>query len=252
MKFKLIATLLLSIAITFPASASFIASKSYRADGGDIYWTNFDLGLDVLRLDWADTLGGGPKEQKSLSDFHRFVDSNLDGWRFATLAEFNAYYNWFDSDPNNDGWSLAQNAGANLFFELNGYGPAFNQQYGFDHEGYTYWQFGTLDTNADLGENPMTYVWFADFGDQNSKVTCVDWSVLCAAGYFPDVGSPMFTAHGALSMSYASGNPLNVAPLLVRTTNTINNVNEAKISLFFGVFLVWLIVSKRVRRNSLL
>lgn len=194
---------------TFFSNASVIEGVNYLSDPAKKFWTNIDLGLDVLRLDWADTLGTG--QQKSLSDYNAFTTQN--GWRFATWQEFTRLYQWFDTDPIKNGWSEAQNSGANLFFSLNGYGPAFTSQQGFDHEGYTYWQFGTKNPSANSpSDSPMTYVWFADFGDQNPNVTCVSWSVLCRAAYFPDANTPMWNDNNSLGKG-----SINVAPLLVRT-----------------------------------
>ncbi|MDM7859886.1 PEP-CTERM sorting domain-containing protein [Alteromonas sp. ASW11-36] len=216
----LIAGLLLLLSAS--ANANLIESENYTNDSNNNYWTNLDLGLDVLRLDWVDTLGSD--SQVDLAGYQQFVADSKGAWRFATWAEFVSLYNWFDTDPTTNGWSIAQNVGGNLFFELNGYGPDHTDQYGFDHEGYTYWQFGTLNADEEL-----EFVWFADFGDQDERVVCVEWSVLCMHSYFPDVGSPMWTAANAIGMA-----SINVAPVLVRDfvgsfSARIANVSEPSI-----------------------
>lgn len=201
--------------VSVSVNASLIESVNYSNDVDNSYWTNLDLNLDILRLDWVDTLGSS--NQADLPDYQAFVDDANGTWRFASWNEFLDIINWFDTDPTQNDWSLAQNLGGNLFFELNGFGPAFNEQYGFDHEGYTYWQVGSLNL-----ENVLEYVWFADFGDQDSRVVCVEWSVLCKHSYFPNPErTPMFTADSILSMG-----DINVAPLLVRDVNNVTTQQE--------------------------
>jgi hypothetical protein len=235
---------------SFGANASFVDTRNFQQVDGSNFWTNFDLGLDVLRLDWADTLGSPSSEQQSRSDFINFVGSNQNGWRFATLTEFDAYVDWFDSDPNSNDWSEAQNAGSNLFFQLNGLGPGFTEQDGYDSEGYTYWQLGTLNPFAGLFDNPFTYSWIADFAD-SPLVTCAGFSVLCNSGYFPDENAPEFTAFDAFSLSYANGNPLNVAPLLVRDiglSSISDSVNAPTgLGIFFASCFVWLCFKRKSR-----
>jgi hypothetical protein len=215
------------------ASATLVESENYSNNVNNNYWTNIDLGLDVLRLDWVDTLGSS--NQANLNDFESFIDDTNGVWRFATWSEFRGLVNWFDTDPSTNGWSMAQNIGGNLFFQLNGYGPDHTDQYGFDHEGYTYWQFGTYND-----ENELEFVWFADFGDQDDRVVCVSWSVLCLQSYFPDENTPMFTASYAISMA-----GINVAPILVRDISnknlqqTATQVPEPSMSMLLlgGLFL---------------
>ncbi|GGW91958.1 hypothetical protein [Alteromonas halophila] len=268
MKNRIFIALLAGMIASGSASASFIDSKDFSSKNENSYWTNHDLGLDFLRLEWADTLGADVKNaanQKTLEDFNTFVETNDEGWRFATMGEFDSYINWFDSDPNIDGWSLAQNEGGNLFFDLNGLGGGFQDQYGFDHEGYTYWQVGTLNPDAQAGENPFHYVWFADFGDQDSRVTCVEWSVLCQASFFPTFEGymPDFSSFNAISATYQkdgfhdqwAGNPLNYAPLLVRdvggpSSSVTTSVNEPATGVLASLAILGMMMRRRLVRNQ--
>ena len=150
MKIKL--SLLFIALISMPTFASFINGDNYISNEKDIFWVNNDLSLDILRLNWSDTLGGKVEEQKTLAEIEAYVSDNQEGWRWATVAEFTDVVNWFDTDTNNVGWSVDQNIGTNLFIEINGFGSKYygtgaggeEYQSGYDHEGYTYWQFGTL------------------------------------------------------------------------------------------------------------
>ncbi len=196
--------LLASIFIYQPAQAAFIQGENYLHDEqNSVYWSLLDMNLDIARLSWSDTLG--LPVQAGVADVNAFVSSNADGWRWATLAEFSAIHNWFDSDLLADGWSAAQKTGSALFFLLNGTGPAFTSQHGYDFEGYTYWQFGTA------AENEMQYAWMADFAWQLADISCAPYSLLCSSGYFTDADSPLWAAAGILQMG-----DLNIAPLLVR------------------------------------
>lgn len=219
----------LFLIISSTTNAALIESENYSSNGNSSYWTNLDLGIDVLRLNWVDTLGG--ENQADIDDFQSFIDASSDTWRFASWSEFMDLANWFDTDPNNNGWSEAQNLGGNLFFELNGYGPDHTEQYGFDHEGYTYWQFGSFN---DLGN--LEYLWFADFGDQDERVVCVAWSVLCANSYFPDAATPMFTANDVINNA-----AYNIAPILVRDL-TITNVSPS-FATVSEPSILWLLLS---------
>jgi len=235
--------LLMTLASTW-SHAAFINGVNYSSDDNDAFWTNNDLSLDILRLNWADTLGGVSSEQKSIVDYNAYVDDNGDGWRWATVAEFDSLVNWFDSDPINSGWSVDQNIGTNLFFELNGYGPLYYgtgtggqvYQNGYDHEGYTYWQFGTLF------EDQFEYNWFADFGDQLASVDCPIWSVLCNSGFLDADSNLGFTNFFAVELA-----SLNIAPLLVRQ----QAVQVAVVSAPAGIMLalLGLVGMARIKRS---
>ncbi|QBL10796.1 PEP-CTERM sorting domain-containing protein [Rheinheimera sp. D18] len=186
------------------ANASLIDANSYFSDtANSMYWSAFNL--DIMRLSWSDTLGQN-NVQASEADVNQFVANSADGWRWATLSEFVMLHQFFDTDATADGWSLAQNIGSELFFSLNGTGPVLTEQNGYDFEGYTYWQFGTLF------DNEMHYAWMADFATNLPGVTCASYSELCYSGYFTDSNSPLFTANNVLHMPNH-----NIAPLLVRT-----------------------------------
>ena len=233
--------------ISCSAHASFIENKNYLNVSAEPFWTNNNLGLEILRLDWADSLGEGPSEQKSFADYKEFIDDSENQWRWATSDEFLLIVNWFDSDSLNTGWSADQNVGSNLFFELNGLGPKYFgtgqngevYQEGFDHESYSYWQFGTLINDI------FTFTWFADFGDQVDG-DCPDWSVLCHSGYL-DINSPHgFTASYAIEMD-----DLNIAPLLVRASQTdaeppeVNPIPEPTNTLMMVAAIVGLMCYRR-------
>lgn len=246
---------LASVVLCGSANAVFVEGEDYVNNTQNNYWTNLDLDLDILRLDWVDTLGGPQNEQKSLADYETFIADSNDEWRFATWDEFTDLYTWFDTDPTFNGWSQEQNLGANLFFDLNGYGPAFETQAQFNDVGYTYWQFGTL--NPDANGNPLSYIWFADFGDQVEGVDCPDWSVLCRSGYITNYSgvstelhddNPMWTAVGAIGMQ-----GINVAPLLVRgaatqTTTPPTVVSEPQTLSIFALAALPMLLMRRRRR----
>ena len=238
------------------ANAAFINGTHYLNNASQNYWTNLDLNLDILRLNWVDTLGGQQTEQKSLADYQSFISSTTDGWRFATWNEFTSIYTWFDTDSQYNGWSQAQNTGTNLFFDLNGFGPAFEVQSHFNNVGYTYWQFGTLNPNyPNNSYNPMSYIWFADFGDQVDGVDCPAWSVLCRSGYITNYSglstelhddNPMWTAVGAIGMQN-----INVAPLLVRQTSSHPApIDEPSAYSLFLVTVLSFLLSRKVVKNK--
>lgn len=226
--------------VAFNAKASIIYSDSFLTEETNpVYWTQLDFGLDIMRLSWSDTLTGG---QASVADINQFIADNTEGWRWASFDEFNVIHNWFDTDPYADGWSALQNDGSALFFLLNGTGPAFTEQHGYDHEGYTYWQFGTLVEQA------MYYVWMAEFANAVPGVSCADYSLLCQSGYFTDSNSPMWLAPDALF------NPgLNIAPLLVRNTVTPQpaTVPEPQSLLLFATGVLGIMSLRRRRQQSI-
>lgn len=215
---KILATFI-AVLISTCSHATYISGDNYSSDENKAFWTNNDLSLDLLRLSWSGTLGGEIQEQKTLAEIEAFVANNQEGWRWATVNEFTNLVNWFDTDPNSVGWSTEQNIGTNLFVELNGLGSKYNgvgtggevYQNGYDHEGYTYWQFGTLF------EGIFEDTWLADFGDQFDSVTCPVWSVHCNnignQGYL-DLDTPWGWTTYALGFE-----DYNVAPLLVRSIN---------------------------------
>ena len=246
--------ILLMMLMSTSSFASFIDGKNYISNDQDIFWVNNDLTLDILRLSWADTLGGEINEQKSLADVETYVAENIEGWRWATVSEFVSIVNWFDTDLNNSGWSEDQNAGTNLFMEINGFGSKYfgisadGQVYqnGYDHEGYTYWQFGTLF------EGNFNDTWLADFGDQFEDVVCPDWSIHCNSigdqGYL-DLNGPWGWSTYAMGLI-----DYNVAPLLVRASSApqpkfvgVTNVPEPS-----GVFLAMLGLMGIIKTRRLL
>ncbi len=245
---KTIVSFIMFALISCSTHGSFIEHDSYSNEVAEPFWTNNNLGLDILRLHWADSLGEDPTQQKSFADYNTFINNSQDQWRWATGEEFLLIVNWFDSDLLNAGWSVDQNQGTNLFFELNGLGPRYYgtgpngevYQQGFDHESYSYWQFGTLI------DDTFTYTWFADFGDQVDAV-CPDWSVLCHSGYL-DINSPHgFTDYTAIAMG-----DLNIAPLLVRVSQSdvqlpiVNPIPEPTTALIIVSCVAGLICYRRI------
>lgn len=231
----LIFVLTSAIGSTSQAQAALIQGNNYQHDEHNgMFWSLLDLQLDVARLSWSDTLG--LNGQADVTAVNQFVSNNIEGWRWATAAEFVAIHNWFDSDVAVNGWSAEQKAGSALFFLLNGTGPAFTTQQGYDFEGYTYWQFGTL------GEAGMDYVWMADFAWQIPGVDCAVYSLLCQSGYFTDENSPLWTAQDVLQYS-----ELNIAPLLVRSSQsfTIASVPANPSAWLLGFGLIALALTRR-------
>ena len=217
------ATLML---LTSRVEAALITGSSFSSDNTNpVYWSA--LGLDIMRLSWADTLGQ-PGQQAGLEQINQYIAESAAGWRWATLDEFVLLHKFFDTDSYADGWSQAQNVGSSLFFSLNGMGPAFSTQSGYDFEGYTYWQFGSWINTA------MQYVWMADFATELPGIACADYSLLCGSGYFTDANTPLWQADNILQM-----NDINVAPLLVRTQiNAVASVpGPASLSLLIAALL---------------
>lgn len=237
-------TILLSTLSVFSVKSSVVPLTNYANDTQNaMYWSLLDANLDIARLSWSDTLGASTQAEKS--DIDSFIQANTDGWRWATLQEFQLIHHWFDSDPYANGWSEGQKAGSALFFLLNGTGPAFTEQNGYDFEGYTYWQFGTYV------QEQFTSVWMADFAWNNSAVNCATYSLLCASGYFTDENSPLWSAQDVI------GNPLiNVAPLLVRDRGALSTpgatitvpATASSWLLFSGLALLALKRRRRVTR----
>lgn len=270
-KITILATLLLSTFFSISSHAGVIGTKTYVSDPTKNYWTNLDLSLDILRLSWTDTLGDIPAQpneelslaqslvavQKNIQDMIDFVNANENGWRFATILEFDAYNEWFDTDPDNVGWSSSQKIGSDLFFELNGLGPAYsgpNEQNGYaggttelGDRGYTYWQFGTL--NEDLKYESVWFAMFADaFPESEDAAQCAifDNNLVgenCSKGYLDvEAEFPKFTVADPLARFYddrvdENGEyvypqelhffPLNTSMLLVR------DVSEAPVIILF-------------------
>lgn len=221
---KKIASFIAIALISGSAHASFIEGDNYSNDVADAFWTNNDLGLDILRLEWADTLGTGLfGTQASFEDVTSFTQSNEDGWRWATASEFGALASWFDTDSTTAGWSTHQQEATELFFSLNGVGGKYfgtgpnGEVYndGYDHHGYSYWQFNTLL------ENEYHYAWVADFNEE-----CPSWSVLCESGSFA------YNGHLGYTLGYTMADAEhNIAPLLVRSsgntqTPVVNQIPE--------------------------
>jgi hypothetical protein len=242
---KKLTSILIAMLVSVSSHAALIDGANYTTDDTNNYWTNIDLSLDVMRLDWADTLGGSSSQQKSFDDYDDFVNQTQHDWRWATGAELFSILNWFDTDPVNQGWSAEQNIGINLFFSLNGYGPKYYgtgtngevYQNGYDHEGYTYWQFGTMLNNT------FEYTWVADFGDQVSAF-CPAWSVLCNSGYL-DIDTP----HGFTLLEAMQDATRNIAPLLVRTNDTATNASNVTTPLNISLFLTGLLGLVLYRRR---
>jgi hypothetical protein len=164
----------LLVVLPMTSKAGPIDPSSYTSVNS-MYWTNHDLGIDIMRLSWADTLGGNT--QASETDINNWLSANVsDGWNWANDSQFAAVYNWFDTDPTADhGWSTDQNLGSSLFMALNGTeGPqhAASNNNGYGTSGNYDWTILSKTESTVSGTFRVAYM--SDFGSQSLGITCTN------------------------------------------------------------------------------
>ena len=226
---------LLNITLFFSswAFASIIDVNSYISDNDNLqYWTNNDLDLEIMRLSYSSTILRNGLASEQLTDYEEvnsFVESQ-DEWRWATLAEFDSVYQWFDSDLDNIGWSVEQLFGSNLFFELNHFPNGFESfdNNGYDDQGRIYWSLHTKfnESNILFSEITMT-------SENTNEVTCT-YSV-CGYGYlYEDYISDL--AHVVSISNYETS--YTRAPLIVKNISV--EVPEPSTLTIFALALIGL------------
>jgi len=151
MKYNFIRTAFASLLISSccfanVANAGLIDAGSYTDDiSNNMFWTNNDLGLDIMRFSYADIInpdGTSTGAQATKAILDAFLQGQSE-WRWATNSEFSNYYSWFDTDLPGNGWTNDQALGSTLFISLNGTGPKFNSAVGsgYTSSGETNWRF---------------------------------------------------------------------------------------------------------------
>jgi len=251
--FKVASNIIFPIAILWASysSASVISSDSYSTnDNNQMYWTNNTLDLDVMRLSYSDLLntdGSSFGEQASYEDINTYLSSQNE-WRWATVDEFSAVQNWFDTDPNSRDWTEAQNEGSSLFFALNGTGPRYEYQaddvseynYGYSSDGWVSWDIVTdFGFNYEFPEwsrrddTTLRYVAIGDYADTHPLAYINPENTDIHKGWhnLPDDPGQYYTSYQTLSSGSA-----NAAALIVRNSTT--SVPEPSTTYIFSLFFL--------------
>lgn len=251
--FKAASKIIIPIAFLWAShtSAGVISSDSYNSnDNNQKYWTNYTLSLDVMRLSYSDLLnidGSSSGEQASYEDINTYLASQ-NQWRWATVDEFSAVQNWFDTDPDNRDWTDAQNEGSSLFFALNGTGPRYKYQadkeseynYGYDADGWSSWDlvtdFGFNYEFPDMSsrdDTTLRYVGIGDYADTHAFAYTNPENAHINKGWhnLPDDPGQYYISYHDLSSESS-----NSAALLVR--NSATSVQEPSIVFIFSSCLL--------------
>lgn len=159
-----------------------IDANSYTDDqGNDQYWTNNDLGLDIMRLSYSDLLnvnGTSSGGQATTDTVQSWLDTQTE-WHWASDQEMDDVYAWFDTDSDEWGWTQAQNIGSNLFFSLNGTGPKDSEanNFGYDQYGASVWFMSSyteyaIDYTIDTGIDGIRYAGIGNRCDELADLGC--------------------------------------------------------------------------------
>ena len=137
--------IILTVLLTQSVHASLM---SFSNDANENYWSSDTLGLDILRLSEVQTYITMGNLYNQMT-----VGKSLDGWRFATFTETSELFDFFDTDPVNDGWSSSQFDGSTVFNKLMGLSVAYTEtvprdNYGYDEYGHHAWSILQLDLSA--------------------------------------------------------------------------------------------------------
>jgi len=233
--------------------AGVISPESYSSsDENQMYWTNNTLNLDIMRLSYSDLLntdGTSYGEQASYEDINTYLDSQSE-WRWATVDEFAATQNWFDTDPDNRDWTEAQNEGSSLFFALNGTGPLWSYyadeedvfNYGYDDDGWAYWEIVTdfgvnfaFPEGARRDDTTLRHVSIGDYADTHPLAQINPENLDVNKGWhnLPDDPGQYYTSYQTLSSeSY------NAAGLLVRDIQVTVPEPSSFLLLLFSLILL--------------
>jgi len=127
MKFSFLQHAFLSILLSVfclanVAKAGLLDAEAYNSNSANsMYWTNNDLGLDIMRLSYSDVLNP-TGQQASKNDVDNWLALNQE-WQWSNESQLKEVYGWFDTDSgviNSNGWTAKQGLGSSLFFELMG------------------------------------------------------------------------------------------------------------------------------------
>lgn len=238
--------------------AILILSTSVQASlinnpNNEVYWTNKDLGLDIMRLSYSDTIsatGTATSTQASVETIDAFLAQDDTGWNWATDLEFENIYDWFDSDPNATGWTEAQNTGSSLFFELNGMGTAYEDDgnQGFSTSGRIFW-YSLIKTDSveDVGLDSDEYLrhFLMDQYADGTVADCTHPS-RCGKSYHPgSITNWIQTSTYDSLHTTSDANPFNHAALLVRV-----HVPEPNTVALFSVLLLGLVSRAKWSKKS--
>jgi hypothetical protein len=210
LKLTLIKNLIILCLLVVGANAhsALIDSDSYTTDmTNDKYWTNNDLGLDIMRLSYSDLLNvdgtsGGAQADKATIDAWLSTQTE---WRWVNVAELDDYVSWFYTTPLNGFWNANYLAGSTLFFDLNGVGPRWDTNRGYSSDGYGFWQImSRVDDSNSAGKN------------HTAEIQINDPEYNAAEGK----GRAFYSNNNSDPISYLSIKT-NMAALLVRDINPI-------------------------------
>lgn len=248
MKFITLPLLFISLTLSITANAGLLDAGSYiDNDANEMFWTNNDLGLDVMRLSWSHFLKNDGEKGDStttLDSIESFLTSEKNhGWQWATDAQFDDLYMWFDSNLDHNGWSIEQEIGSRLFFELNGFAPMHGENGYRDDIGITAWYWFSNTETTHLREATIQDFYGPDFPCTNSSF-CQSSDML-SDGYH-NKGRYVDAKESLLinNVEYPFG---NVGALLIRTTQ----VPEPSTLAIFSLALVALLSRKKLQSNKL-
>jgi hypothetical protein len=230
-----------SCLFTNVVQASLIDIDSYSNDvNNEMYWTNNNLSLDVMRLSYSDLLntdGTSSGGKASLTTIDTWLDTQTE-WRWSNYSDFVNINNWFDTDNNKKGWSEAQNLGGTLFFELNGVGSAYGKNnLGYRYDGYSEWMLLTKR----YGYKSLRFAQIKDY---------CDTVVACKLGS-SSVGTLAYhsTKLSSMDASILTRSDVNAAALLVRNSTTNVEVPEPSTAAIFALGLIGL-TSRRLKKKN--
>ncbi len=164
------------------ANAGLIDAGSYTDDQSNAqYWTNNDLGYDIMRMSYSDLLnvdGTSSGGQATKDTVQSWLDTQTE-WHWASDQEMDNVYAWFDTDPDEWGWTEAQNIGSNLFFALNGTGPKDSEanNFGYDQYGSSVWFMASyteyaIDYSLDNSIDGIRYAGIGNRCDELADLGC--------------------------------------------------------------------------------
>lgn len=256
----------------------FLLSSNVQAgfindENNEVYYTNKDIGLDIMRLSYSDLIeADGTKSTDDnktsaqadiervnsfLNGVHNVADDFGNKWRWATFQELNDVYSVFDSHPNVKSWSDEQYDGSLLFFELNGtgtYQDIYLDNGGFHTSGDVRWYATTvidpneadedisdLDTQSDMWHFLIRM--YAENGQMYNGVnlSCDPDQPRCGQGYHTgDLAGKKKTNTTSDLSTFSDSAAVNFAPLLVRT-----HVPEPSAFVIMALALTGLLIRRR-------
>jgi len=188
------------------ANASIIDAGAYSNDKtNSMYWTNNDLGLDIMRLSYSDTLSsdGG---QASYSDINNWLTLNQ-GWQWVDASQLITITNWFDTDPFDIAWSSKQGIGSSLFFQLMGMSSLDTDYKNGEFDARASW---TMESKHSSSSELRAFTRVSDYCDSYFECN-IDSPIKFSSGYLTSAG---YQKDGRLDRVDRSN-----AALLVRSIN---------------------------------